>query len=257
MRLKEKVVLVTGSSSGIGKAIALGFANEGANVIVNYNHRKESANEVVGDIKKLGRKSIAIKADVSKIGEVNNLVNKAWNEFGKIDVLINNAGITKKCSLLDISEKMWDDIINVNLKGTFLCSQAIARKMVENKIKGKIVNISSINSVEVEINRGPYNTSKGGVNLLTKSLAVELGRFGISVNGIILGTIAGTNIAGDFFNNEKIIKKILTKTPVGYIGRPEDVVGPALFLATDDSRYVQGELIVVDGGLSILKFGED
>jgi len=128
--------------------------------------------------------------------------------------------------------------------------------MIKNNIKGHIVNISSVNAVEVEINRGPYNTSKGGVDLLTKSFAAELGRYGIHVNGIAFGSISGTNIAGDFFDNSGIIDKIMDKTPLGYIGNTRECLGPALFLASDDSSYMQGEIIVVDGGLSILKYGD-
>ena len=257
MKLKNKIVLVTGSSSGIGKAIALGFAREGADVIINYNTRKNAANEVAETIKQLGRRAIVFKADVSNKEEVDNMVNKGWFEFGRIDVLVNNSGITTESSLLNLSEEMWDKILNVNLKGVFLCSQSIARKMVENNIKGKIINISSMNTVSIELNRGPYNASKGGVNLLTKSFAVELATFGIKVNGIILGAISNTNIGGDYLDNKEIVKKILNKTPVGFIGKPDDVIGPALFLATDDSRYMQGALIVVDGGFSISRFGNN
>ena len=256
MRLENKVALVTGSSSGIGKGIAIGFAKEGADIIVNYNRRGDLANEVAKIIESLGRKVIVAKANVSNSDEVNNMVNRGWDEFGKIDILVNNAGITLECPLLELSEENWDNVLNVNLKGTFLCSKAVARKMVENKVKGKIINISSTNAIEVEINRGVYNTSKGGINLLTRSLASELGRFGINVNGIAFGSIRGTNIDGGFLDNSEVVEKIIDKTPLGYIGSVDECVGPAIFLATDDSKYVQGEIIVVDGGSTILKFGQ-
>lgn len=255
MRLKGKVVLVTGSSSGIGKGIALNFAKEGANVIVNYHKRVESAHEVAREIKRLGREAIVVKADVSSADEVSNMVSIGWEKFGKIDILVNNSGITRRCSLIETELEQWNDILNVNLTGVYLCSQAVAKKMVQDGIYGKIINISSINSYQVEVNRGPYNASKGGVNALTRSLAVELGPHHINVNAIAFGNIAGTNIDSEFLMNKDIVTGIIARTPLRYIGTVEDCVGPALFLATDDSKYVQGEIIVVDGGMTILQFG--
>ena len=257
MRLENKVALITGSSSGIGKELAVGFAKEGADIIVNYNHREKEAQETADSVKALGKRAIVIKADVSKKIEVEAMFEKAWYHFGRIDILVSNSGITTECSLLSLSEEKWDEIIGVNLKGAFLCDSAVARRMIKDKVKGHIINISSVNSVEVEINRGPYNTSKGGVDLLTKSFAAELGRYGIHVNGIAFGSISGTNIAGEFFDSGNIIDKIIDKTPLGYIGSKKECIGPALFLATDESSYMQGEIIVVDGGISILKYGDD
>jgi len=257
MRLENKVALITGSSGGIGKEIAIGFAKEGADIVVNYAHSEKDAHEVARSIEALGRRAIVVKADVSKKQDVDRMVDTAWNEFGKIDILVSNAGITKECSLLALSEETWDRILGVNLKGTFLTNSAVARKMVEAKIRGHIINISSVNAVEVEVNRGPYNTSKGGVDLLTKSFAAELGRYGIHVNGIAYGSISGTNIAGEFFDAGHIIDTILSKTALGYIATTSECVGPALFLATNDSSYIQGEIIVVDGGVSIMKFNDE
>jgi len=256
MRLENKVALITGSSSGIGKEIAVGFAVEGADIVVNYSKSEKDAEDVASTIAAMGRKVIVIKADVSKKPEVDKMVDEAWDRFGKIDILVNNAGITTECSLLALSEEQWDKILGVNLKGTFLCDAAVARKMVEGKIKGHIINISSVNAVEVEVNRGPYNTSKGGVDLLTKSFAAELGRFGIHVNGIAYGSISGTKIAGEFFDSGAIMEKLIDKTALGYVGVTSECLGPALFLATSESSYVQGEIIVVDGGMSIMKFND-
>lgn len=256
MRLENKIALITGSSSGIGKEIAIGFAKEGADIIVNYNHREKEANEVASIIKNLGRNVIVIKANVSNKNEVEHMIENSWDHFGQIDILVNNAGITTECSLLSLSEEKWDKIMGVNLKGTFLCNASVAKRMVKNGIKGHIINISSVNSIEVEINRGVYNASKGGIDLLTKSFAAELGRYGIHVNGIAFGCIGGTNIAGKFFDNSVIIEKILDKNPLGYIGNTKECVGPAIFLATEDSSYMQGEMMVVDGGLTVLKYGD-
>ena len=256
MRLENKIALITGSSCGIGKEIALGFAREGADIIVNYSKSDKDAQEVAGLIEAIGRKALVIQADVSKRYDVERMIDKAWDYFGRIDILVNNAGITTECSLLALSEDQWDRIIGVNLKGTFLCGAAVAKKMVRDKIKGYMINISSVNAVEVEVNRGPYNTSKGGVDLLTKSFAAELGRFGIHVNGIAYGSISGTKIAGEFFDSGTIIEKVIDKTALGYIGTTNECIGPALFLATSESSYMQGEIIVVDGGLSIMKFND-
>lgn len=257
MRLQDRVALITGSSSGIGKELAIGFAEEGADIIVNYNRREKEAQDTASSVRAFGRDALVIKADVSKKTEVESMVDEAWRRFGRIDILVNNSGITTECSLLSLSEEKWDLIIGVNLKGTFLCDSAVGRRMVQDKIEGHIINISSVNAIEVEVNRGPYNTSKGGVDLLTKSFAAELGRYGIHVNGIAFGSISGTNIAGEFFDNGGIIEKIMDKTPLGYIGSTSECIGPAIFLATDESSYVQGEIIVVDGGLSIQKYGDD
>ena len=254
MKLKDKVALVTGSSSGIGRGIAIGFAKECADIIVNYHRRRDAANEVVALIKKLGRRAIAIGADVSDADQVSSLLNRGWNEFGKIDILVNNAGITKECPLREVSEELWDKILGVNLKGYFLCSQAVSRKMIENKINGAIINISSVNAFQVEPNRGPYDISKAGINTLTKSLAVELGPHNIRVNAIAFGTIQGTNIDGNFFGDNTTLDRIISKIPLGYLGTVEDCVGPAIFLASDDSRYIDGETIVVDGGLSVKQY---
>jgi len=255
MRLKNKVALVTGSSSGIGKEIALNFAKEGANIIVNYHTRFESAQEVAKKIRQMGRKAIVIKADVSNLDEVANMVNIGWEKYGKIDILVNNSGITRKCSIIDTKLEQWNEVLNVNLTGVYLCSRIVAKKMIQNCIHGKIINISSINSYQVEINRGSYNTSKGGINSLTRSLAVELGPYHINVNAIAFGNIAGTNIDSEFLKDKDVVAEIINRTPLRYIGTVEDSVGPTLFLATEDSKYIQGEIIVVDGGMTILQFG--
>lgn len=258
MRFEDKIVFITGSSSGIGKEIALAFAKEGADVVINYYSREKEAKEIAEQIIKMGRRALVIKADVSKKNDVVEMIEKIWNYYGRIDVFVNNSGITKEVSLLSITEEQWDCILNVNLKGAFLCNQAVARKMVENKIKGHIINISSSNAFEVEINRGAYNTSKGGLNLLTKSFAAELGRFGIHVNGVAYGSISGTNIAGDFFDKDgETVKKVINKTPLGYIADTKESVGPVFFLASEESSYVQGEIILIDGGLTTIKFNEE
>jgi len=255
MKLQNKIALVTGSSSGIGKGIAVGFAKEGADVVVNYHSRKNLAEETVNIVKKLGRRAIAIQADVAKIDDVTGLIDGAWAMLGKIDILVNNAGISPEVPFLKVSEKTWDRVLAVNLKGAFLCSQVVARKMVENKISGKIINVSSVNGFQVEPGRAHYNVSKGGLDMLTASMAVELGPYNINVNGIAPGVITGTDIVPEgFMEDPQFNEAVLSKTPLGRLGTVEDCVGTAVFLASDDSKYIQGHTIVIDGGLSIQQY---
>jgi NAD(P)-dependent dehydrogenase (short-subunit alcohol dehydrogenase family) len=254
MQLKNKVALITGSSSGIGKGMAIEFAKEGANIIVNYNKRAKSANKVAKIINDLGRKAIVVGADISKKEDVDRLVNKGWEELGKIDILVNNSGISREVPFLKMKEEEWDKTLNINLKGAFLCSQAVAQRMVKNKIKGKIINISSVNGFQAEINHAHYNSSKGGLNALTQSLAAELGQYKINVNGIAVGVVPGTNIDPKFFGDKEIIEKMLSKIPIGRFGTVEDCAEVAVFLASSKSDYIHGETIVLDGGLTIIQY---
>ncbi len=256
MQLKNKVALITGSSSGIGKGIAIGMAKEGAKLIINDNVGKKEAEEVVKIIEEIGSSAIAVKADVSKKKEVDNLVNIGWEKFGKIDILVSNAGIAYCTPFIEIKEEEWDRTININLKGAFLCGQAVAQKMIKNGIKGKIINVTSVNSFQSEKNRVSYDSSKGGLSALTRTMAAELGEYGINVNAIAPSVVPGTNIDVDdnFFSNKDIVHKILDKTPVNRMGSVEDCANAAIFLASDKSGFIHGEIIVLDGGLTILQF---
>ena len=256
MQLKNKVALITGSSSGIGKGIAIGMAKEGAKLIINDNVGKKEAEEVVKIIEEIGSSAIAVKADVSKKEEVDNLVNIGWEKFGKIDILVNNAGIAYCTPFIEIKEEEWDRTININLKGAFLCGQAVAQKMIKNGIKGKIINVTSVNSFQSEKNRVSYDSSKGGLSALTRTMAAELGEYGINVNAIAPSVVPGTNIDVDdnFFSNKDIVNKILDRTPVNRMGSVEDCANAAIFLASDKSGFINGEVIVLDGGFTILQF---
>ena len=218
MLLKDKVALITGSSCGIGRGVALNMAKEGAKVIIDHFRNEKDAMEVVDIIKSSGGTAIAIDADVSIKKEVENLVEKGWEEFGRIDILVNNAGIAPATPFLEITEKEWDRTINVNLKGTFLCSQAVAKRMVENNIKGKIIVTTSINGFQAEKFRVSYDSSKGGLIALTQTMASELGKYGINVNAIAPGVVEGTNIDEGFFNDEDIVNKIISQTPLNRFG---------------------------------------
>jgi len=247
MKLKGKVALITGSGKGIGKAIALEFAEEGANVIVNYNKSKKEAEEVVREIKRIGSKAISVKADVSKKDEIDKLIEISLKEFKKIDILVNNAGVISVAPLQNITEEEWSKTMDVNLKGSFLCSQAVSKIMMKQK-SGKIINISSIyGSIfggEYVIH---YCVSKAGVANLTKSLAKALAPH-VKVNSISPGNIDTemTRRAGDDF-----IKKVIEKTPLKRLGKPEEIAKAAVFLASNDSDFITGQNIVVDGGLSL------
>jgi len=193
-------------------------------------------------------------ADVSKKEQVITLVNKGWEKFGKIDILVNNSGVARAASILEMKEDDWDIVIDVNLKGAFLCSQAVAKRMVSNDIKGKIINISSVNGFQSEKNRANYNASKGGLNALTQSIASELGEYGINVNAIAIGVVPGTNIDENFWDDLDGINKIKAKTPIGRFGSLEDCANLAVFLASNKSDFIQGEIVVLDGGLTVIQY---
>ncbi len=248
MRLQQKVALVTGSSRGIGRAIALGFAKEGADVIVNYLKNKKAAQEVVSKIKEMSRKSMAFQVDLGKLPDIERLVDRSWAEFGRIDILVNNAGVSYIEPFDKITEETWDRTLEVNLKGVFFCSQRVARLMIKNKIKGKIINVSSTNGEIAEANTAHYNASKGGVNMLTQSLAIELAPYGINVNGLAPGVIK-TEIDVDFFVDPSFKEYYRKNIPLERFGEVEECVGAAIFLATNESSYVTGHTIIIDGGL--------
>jgi len=257
MKLKDKVALVTGSSSGIGKAIAIGLAEEGADAIINYHTRQTAAAEVVNKIRAMGRRSTKIQADVAKKKEVNKLIEQGWSYFGKIDILVNNAGITLGKTFLEITEESWDKVLNTNLKGSFFCSQIISKKMIENKIQGKIINVSSVNALQVEPNCIHYNVSKGGMHSLTRSLALELAPYNINVNEIAPGFISGTNIQSiEPLDDPHFIRECIRNIPLGRFGTPEDCVGAVVLLASDEGRYIQGQTVIIDGGLTIKQYGK-
>jgi len=257
MLLKNRVAIVTGGAKGIGKGIALKFASEGGDVVVNARHI-EAAREVAKEIKALGRKSVAVKADVSRSADVEAMVAQTVEEFGKIDILVNNAGgtgLVKDSALEDTSEEDWDRIVDINLKGQFLCCRAVVPYMKKAGY-GKIVNISSMGAIQPPAPIVHYHAAKGGVLALTKNLAFELAPFNITVNAILPGPIKS-----EFFNEmlkamtKKEGKAFFTmlgkRVPMGRMGTPEEVAGVALFLASELSSYVTGEAICVGGGLPL------
>lgn len=249
MKLKNKVAIVTGSSKGIGKACALELAKEGANIIVNYAHSEKEAIKVVKQIKKLNRKAIAVKCDVLKLEEIKNLVQIAIKKFKKIDILVNNAGVYYPSPILDSNEKDWDLTQKINLKGYYFMIKEVVKHM-KKRGKGKIINISSIAGIVGVNNSSIYCASKGGVIAMTKALALELANDNIHVNAICPGLIK-TDMTKGILKDSKMKKIFMSNIPLGKEGKPENIGKPAVFLASDDSEYITGHSLVIDGGWTI------
>jgi len=248
MKLEGTVSLVTGAAQGIGKAIALSFAREGSTVIVN-DVDLPRAGAVAAEIDKSGGKAFPIKADVSRSQEVKDMVKEAIRSFGKIDILVNNAGMQTERAFLRLSEKEWQRVVDVNLKGVFLCSQAVAREMIKQGT-GKIINISSIHQLRPRSNIAHYAASKGGVMMLSKVMALELARYRINVNCVAPGAIA-TAMNQALVDSPELLSRMNSQIPWGRMGTTEDVAEAALFLASGDAEYITGSTIYVEGGLSL------
>ena len=247
MRLNNKVAIVTGGGSGIGRGVCLAYAREGAHVVaadINF----QGAKETVEEIEAAGHRGLAVQADVSDPAQVNALVTAARAAFGRIDVLFNGAGITAPASLLDTTVEQWDRIITVNLRGQFLCLQAAARVMVEQG-HGKIINVTSILGSQSRINRGAYGASKAGIISLTQTAAIELGPLGVYANAIAPGSIETPMAKSAPATPEETLRK-LAAIPLRRRGDPQDLTGPAIFLASDESDYVSGIVMTVDGGFT-------
>lgn len=246
--LEGKVALITGGSRGIGRATALGFAEAGADVVVT-SRKLPDLEEVASEIKALGRKSLAVSAHIGRVEQINSLVNIVIKEFGKIDILVNNAGTNPVyASVLDIEERAWDSVMNLNLKGLFFLGQAVARIMREQG-GGNIINVASMDGFKPEPNLGIYAISKAGVIMATKVMALELAKYNIRVNAIAPGNVS-TRL-GD--SRWEVVpgyrEKMLERTPMARIAKPDEMVGTMIYLASDASSYTTGETILVDGGI--------
>ena len=247
MNLKGKTVLITGGSRGIGRAMALAFAEEGTNVIINYTSDEENAKNAIKEIEKFGVKGLAIRANISKAEEVNSMFDKIKEDFDVIDILINNAGITRDSLFIGMKEKDWDEVIEVNLKGMFLCTKAVIRKMLRQRY-GRIVNISSVVGVIGNPGQANYCASKAGVIGFTKSLAREVASRNITVNAIAPGFIK-TDMTDAL--PEDIKESVMVTIPMGRYGNPEDIANIAVFLSSDKAGYITGQIIHIDGGMAM------
>lgn len=246
MKLKDKRAIVTGAGRGIGRAVALAFAKQGAHVVINYHSNDAKANEVVSAIEKMGRKAVAVKADVSEFSAGKKLVDAAVEKLGGIDILVNNAGLSKPSMFLDMEEGDWERIINIHLKGAFNCSQAAAKQMKE-KNGGKIINVISTAGLFGTVGQINYASAKAGIIGFTKSAARELGRYGINVNAICPG-VTLTDMTQTLQTNEKFKKIFLGRIQLGRFASPEEIAPPFVFLASDEASYITGHVLEVTGG---------
>jgi len=243
--LTDKVAFVTGGSQGLGRGIALGLANAGADVCI-CARTEERVQNTSAEIEQMGKKSLGIKADVSKISDIKDSFKKIVDTFGKLDILVNAAGINKRIPSLEMTEELWDKIVDVNLKGTFFCCQEAGKIMAKHQ-KGKIINIGSLTSSIGIATIAPYSATKGGVLQLTKVLAIEWAQYNINVNCIGPGFFK-TELTEPLFNKPEWFEKLLDRVAIERPGFPEDLIGTAVFLASDASDFLTGELINVDGG---------
>ena len=246
--LKGKVAIVTGASSGIGQAIAERLGCEGAKIIVDYVGTPEGAEKTEREIKQAGGEGEIVKADVTSMEDVNRLVDTAWQRFGAVDILVNNAGVERKSAFADTPESDYDEVMAVNLRGPFFLTQAFVRRLRDNRRPGRIVNISSVHEDMVFPGFATYCCAKGGLRMLMRDLAVELGSMGITVNNVAPGAIV-TPINKALLEDKPKLNALLANIPLGRMGTPEDVAGLVAFLCSDDASYITGSTFVIDGGL--------
>lgn len=248
MRLKNKVAVITGGASGIGREIAIGYAREGADIVV-ADINLEGAKETVEAVKVAGKKSFAVQTDVSVQAQVMALFKTVIEEFGKVDILVNSAGINEETALEDCSVEQWDHIMGVNLDGSFYCIQEACRFMAKHG-GGKIINISSVAAIRGRTNQQAYSASKAGLRGLTCNVSVQMGQYGINVNSILPGWI-DTDFPEGLQKDPKYCEFRTKSTPLRRLGTPKDIVGPAVFLASADADFITGHTLVVDGGASV------
>ena len=250
MRLKDKIALVTGSSRGVGRAVALGFAKEGAKLVINYTSNEKAANEVVEAVGSMGSKAVAVKADVAQKSDAENLVATAIDTFGRLDILVNNAGFTRPALMIKMTEDQWDQVVDIHLKGAFLCSQAAANKMKEQN-SGKIINVMSVAGLVGTVGQINYSAAKGGILSMTKSIARELARYNICANVISLGIVA-TDMTEKIRSDEKLKEIYMNRILLKRFAEPDDISPAFVFLASDESNYITGQLLCVDGGYGMI-----
>jgi glucose 1-dehydrogenase len=248
MKLQDRVAVVTGAATGIGRAIATAFASEGAAVVIDFVGDPALANAAVQAIQSAGGKALAISADVANPDQVNQLIQKAIESFGRLDILVNNAGLEYKRPFPDFPFDLWQKVIAVDLTGPFLCAQAAAKAMIRQDDGGRIINISSIHEDLPMPTNAPYCAAKGGLRMLMRTIAVELAPHKITVNNIAPGAIY-TPIDADIESNAEIEGKLMAEIPLGRWGKPEEVAGLAVFLASDSASYCTGSTFFIDGGM--------
>src|SRR5947209_1391547 len=248
--LDNRVAIVTGSDSGIGRAIAVQFAKEGATVVVNYAHNQQKAEEVRQIIQQNNGKALVIQADVGQYQQAMGLIQQTAEHFNRLDIMVNNAGMEIHSAFVDVTEEQFDRVVSIDLKGAFFCAQAAAREMIRRKTPGRIVNISSVHEDLAMPKNAPYCCAKGGVRMLMRTIALELAPYNITVNNIAPGAIH-TPIDADVEADPERMAALLKEIPLHRMGQPEEIGKLVLFLASDAAAYVTGSTYVIDGGLSI------
>jgi glucose 1-dehydrogenase len=246
--LQNKVAVITGASLGIGSAIALAFAKEGAAVAVDYRSHPDEAKEIVEQVEGSGGRAISVRADVSDPGDVKNLIQKAVEEFGRLDVMVNNAGVEEKMPFLDTPLDVWNKTIAVNLTGAWLGCQEAAKQMVSQGEAGRIINVSSVHEDLPMPTNSPYCVAKGGLRMLMRTIAVELAPHNITVNNIAPGAI-DTPMDAPLKEDANQMQRLLSEIPLRRMGQPEEVAALAVYLASDTASYVTGSTFVIDGGM--------
>lgn len=248
MKLEGKVAIVTGSGQGIGRAIAIRLAQDGADIVVDDRKIGESAQETAEAIKKLGRKVYLFQGDLSSLDDNRRLIAESVQNLGKVDILVNNAGVEKRADFWDVTEADFDFVLNINLKGTFFATQDFVKHLMETKRPGRIINISSVHEELPFPHFSTYCASKGALKMLCRDLSVELGPHGITINNIAPGAIE-TPINKNLLADPGLVAALRGHISLGRLGKPEDVSGLAAFLASDEAAYMTGSTFFVDGGL--------
>lgn len=248
MKLHNKVALVTGSSQGIGRGIAVRLAEAGADLVINGRQHDDASRHTLEQVHALGRRACFIAADVGVVAECQRLVEQAIEQMGRLDILVNNAGVQKHAAFLDASEADYDQVLNVNLRGPFFLSQAFARYLRDSGRGGRIINNSSVHEELPFPNFTGYCASKGGLKMLMRNLAIELAPLGITVNNVAPGAIE-TPINRELMNQPEKLAGLLANIPAGRLGQPRDVAAAVAFLASDEADYITGTTLVIDGGL--------
>lgn len=247
MRLKGKVAVVTGAGQGIGRGIAEVFAREGADVVVNDLSLDARTEEVAGNIRKLGRRALAIQGDVSKRADLERIFDEAWQQLGPVDILVNNAGIETIVPFTDLTDQQWEDVVHVNLKGGWMAAQILCKRLIAEKRKGSIVNIGSIQAGRVLPGRTHYAPSKLAIEALTRNMSAEVGPHGIRVNCVHPGLI-DTPMTSWVMNDPEILPHVVGQISLGRTGKPCDIGKAVAFLASDEADYITGQSLYVDGG---------
>ncbi len=250
MKLAGRAAVVTGSSRGIGRSVALAYGKEGADVLVNYTSNESAAQEVVQELQSMGRRSVAVRANVAAKSDVERMMEAAKENFGRLDILVNNAGFTRPAMLHKMSEDQWDAVVDAHLKGPFLCIQA-AFKYFKEQNYGKIINVSSVAGLVGTVGQANYSAAKGGILSFTKSVARELARYNVCANVISLGIVA-TDMSKKIREDEKLAEIYMNRILLKRFAEAEDISPSFVFFASGDSDYVTGQILCVDGGYGMI-----